>query len=1172
MTEDDGKSPAEASRTHGIERVPLQRIRELNTPATDAKSLAKRRALGDEDTPSSRIRSASPRQDVAPADLASQSATTRPGQLAPPRPRQFIPKLDAGDATAAQPRTSRPLTSGPPDGRPVLAPRTGRGASFAVPAAETAGSSVAQENQKPGSPRSEWDLAGAASGNIEGFTADISYDVGRTVEFKVNTDARTYRIEIYRLGYYGGLGARRVHTLLHDAPAPTMQADPVRDPATGLVDAGTWTVTDSWPVPAGTVSGIYLAKLVRQDGVPGESHIPFVLRDETSTSDIVFQTSDGTWQAYNGWGGANLYGGNGPGGGTAPGRALAVSYNRPIGTRDGIGLFSGPQDYVFGAEYSALRWLERNGYDVSYISGVDASRDAALIRKHRVFTSTGHDEYWTGDQRRNVEAARDAGVNLIFMSGNEVYWKTRLAPSIDGLDTPHRSLICYKETRQGPIDPSEEWTGTWRDPTHSPPGDGGHPENALTGTIFQVDSYRSDSIEIPHGQTKLRFWRNTSVAQTAPGQVASLGPNYLGYEWDESPDNGSRPPGLIELSSTTLAVSTYLMDYGNTTGLNTATHHLTLYRAPSGALVFGAGTVYWAWGLDEVHDLDATPVSRDVQQAMVNLLADMGVQPRTLQDDLTAATPSEDRTPPVSTISTPAAGASLGAGRQVVVSGSANDAGGLVAGVEVSTDDGATWHPASGSPDQWTYLWTTPAPGPHTIRSRAIDDSCNVEAPGPAIGVTVVPSPTVTLFHEDDVPDILSTADTQPVELGVKFTPNASGKVDGIRFYKGPQNTGQHVGSLWSITGTRLATGSSAAETPSGWQEIRFPRPVPVAAGTTYVASYHAPSGGYSVTPNDFVVPRISGQLVAPASAGPHAPNGVFARGGAGTFPTEGLRAATNYWVDVLFSPAATGNNRSPVAVGDSGFSTARDTALAIPAAALLANDTDPDGDALSIAAVGAPQHGTVTFDGVTQTVVFTPAAGYTGPAGFTYTASDGRGGTATASVALAVTPTAATAGLFGAGELPAIATVNDPNPVELGVKIVPASDGMISAIRFFKGPGNIGPHTGSLWSADGARLATGAPLAATASGWQEIRFPTPVAVTAGTTYIASYHTASGNYAASPGGFATTLTRGRLTAPASAASGGNGVFVYGAASAFPTGTFNANNYWVDVVFEPAASA
>src|SRR4029077_7814945 len=110
--------------------------------------------------------------------------------------------------------------------------------------------------------------------------------------------------------------------------------------------------------------------------------IPFIIRDDSSTSSIVFQTDDETWQAYNGWGGSNLYGGVGPG---VNGSAYAVSYNRPITTRDGSegatggGEFGSSNDMLFSAEFPAIEWLEENGYDVSYISGIDAATDGSLL-------------------------------------------------------------------------------------------------------------------------------------------------------------------------------------------------------------------------------------------------------------------------------------------------------------------------------------------------------------------------------------------------------------------------------------------------------------------------------------------------------------------------------------------------------------------------------------------------------------------------------------------------------------------------------------------------------------------------------------------------------------------------------------------------------------------------
>ena len=453
---------------------------------------------------------------------------------------------------------------------------------------------IVAENCLAGSPASEWDISGSGDPSIQGFATDISVNRGTTVSFKVSTNATAYRFDIYRMGYYGGLGARKVASVNPSAALPQNQPNCLNDASTGLIDCGNWAVSGSWAVPATAASGIYFAKLVRADN-GGASHIVFIVRDDASTAPLLFQTSDTTWQAYNNYGGNSLYTGS------PAGRAYKVSYNRPFNTR----AVDNGQDWLFNAEYPMVRWLESNGYDVAYISGVDSHRAGALLRNHKVFLSVGHDEYWSGGQRANVTAARDAGVHLAFFSGNEVFWKTRWEPSIDGSNTANRTLVCYKETHaNAKIDPSPEWTGTWRDPRFSPPSDGGRPENGLAGTIFMAnDTGVPFSIEVPAADGKMRFWRNTSVASLAAGQTATLPVGTLGYEWDSELDNGARPPGLWRLSTTPKTnFSGALLDYGSTYGNGTVTHYLTQYRAPSGALVFGAGTIQWSWGLDASHD------------------------------------------------------------------------------------------------------------------------------------------------------------------------------------------------------------------------------------------------------------------------------------------------------------------------------------------------------------------------------------------------------------------------------------------------------------------------------------------------------------------------------------------------------------------------------------------
>ena len=598
---------------------------------------------------------------------------------------------------------------------------------------------IEAENCLPGTPASQWYVNGAGSPNIQGFTTDISVNVSQTINFKISTPATSYRIDIYRMGYYQGNDGRFITSISVSLPQPQIQPSCLTDSSTGLVDCGSWGVSASWIVPSTATSGVYFARLVRLD--TGEvGAIIFVVRNDSSHSDILVQTSDPTWQAYNDYGGNSLYTGS------PVGRAYKVSYNRPV--KPPVG--TSTQLDFFYREYPILHWLESNAYDVTYSTGVDTDRNGALITQHRIFMSVGHDEYWSGAQRANVEAARAAGVNLAFFSGNEVFWKTRWEPSIDGSNTPYRTLVCYKETsanaRIDPLDSgsSPTWTGFWRDARFSPPADGGRPENALTGMMSQVSAPQDNAITVPQADGRMRFWRNTSIATLGPGQVATLPQSTLGYESDEDVDNGFRPAGLIRLSTTTVAVSQYLYfspsaGYYFTNG--TETHHLTLYRAPSGALVFGAGTIDWWVAVDSDHaGFTGSPADPDVQQAMVNLFADMKVQPANLQSNLASATASTDTTPPTSTITSPAPGTTVTAGSQVTVSGTAQDfGGGVVGGVEVSVDGGASWHPAVGR-ENWSYVFTAATSGTLNALSRAVDDSGNLEVASPYPTITTQPA------------------------------------------------------------------------------------------------------------------------------------------------------------------------------------------------------------------------------------------------------------------------------------------------------------------------------------------------------------------------------------------------------------------------------------------------
>ncbi|HEY6507078.1 MAG TPA: N,N-dimethylformamidase beta subunit family domain-containing protein, partial [Vicinamibacterales bacterium] len=783
------------------------------------------------------------------------------------------------------------------------------GLALMLPAAVArAQNSVADENQLPGNPSSEWEVSGSGDPTIQGFATRMSVLAGETIEFKVSTDATLYRIDVYRLGWYGGSGARLVATVTPSATLPQVQPDPLTDGPSGLVDCGNWAVSASWPVPANAVSGLYIARLVRLD-TQGASHIAFVVR-RAGASDLLFKTSDATWQAYNVWGGNSLYVGNTS---FPSGHAAKVSYNRPFSTRAGGGGSGSSEDWLFNAEYPMVRWLERNGYDVAYTTDVDMDLDPTPVTPalHRVLLSVGHDEYWSAAERAKFEAARGAGVHLAFFSGNEVYWKTRWEPSIDVSGTPHRTLVCYKEGTLGEnvcggkCDPlADTWTGLWRDGCAFPAADGCHPENSLSGQISWDGT--TTSILVPDTFKNLRFWRNTGVALLGSGATATLAPNSLGYEWDFEQYAEHYPAGRVRLSSTSF---------------NGKTHHLSLYRHASGALVFGAGTVQWSWGLDDQHDRGSDPPNPDMQQATMNLFADMSVLPATGQAELVLPTPSSDAAPPASVIGFPPPGASFPAGAPLVITGTAADAAGAVAGVEISVDGGILWHAATGT-TSWSYAWTPEAAGIVTIQSRAVDDLGNLEAPGTspapnAVAVTVTDMACPCTIFPASAPSLSGIFnDGQAIELGMRFRASQDGLVTGVRFWKDASMTGTHVGHLWTNDGVaQLAEVTFSGETSSGWQQASFSTPVPVTANVTYVVSVHSPNGSYPATNPFFTTSYPPLPTTAPVRAladDEDGDNGLY-RYGASGFPTSNYQSS-NYWVDVVYD-VPTGPDDTPPTV-----------------------------------------------------------------------------------------------------------------------------------------------------------------------------------------------------------------------------------------------------------------
>ena len=411
------------------------------------------------------------------------------------------------------------------------------------------------------------------------------------------------------------------------------------------------------------------------------------------------------------------------------------------------------------------------------------------------------------------------------------------------------------------------------------------------------------------------------------------------------------------------------------------------------------------------------------------------------------------------------------------------------------------------------------------------------------------------------------------IELGMKISPTQDGWITAVRFYKQPNNTGAHVGHLWTAGGQQLAEAAFENETASGWQEQTLPEPVPVTAGTTYVVSYHSPLGRFAFSPGYFSGATIgSGALQAPGDG-----NGVYRYGATSGFPTDTWNA-TNYWVDAQFSATPPSDTRAPrvssVAPTDDSVDVATTVKPSVSFDEPMAAGSFGAGSITMRDDLGATIAASIAYDGATKTATLSPAGALGLGRRYTVTVASGAGGpTDTAGNALASgtafsfnTRAGCPCSVFRADEAPLGDAVNDA-PVELGMKITAKEDGWITALRFYKQPGNTGTHVGHLWTTTGTKLGEVTFENETASGWQVAQLPEAVPIAAGQTLITSYYAAQGRFAFSPGFFGSPLDRAPLAAPADFASGGNGVYRYGASSGFPDQTFGASNYWVDASFE-----
>ena len=320
---------------------------------------------------------------------------------------------------------------------------------FAAPVAHAG--TIASENALPGTKAWQPLFNNAPAGAIEGYTGQVSYQSGDTLDFHVSTNpAASYRIVIYRLGYYQGLGGRQIALL----PASNGAAQPVPAPDPyGRVAAG-WPVTDSFTVPSSWVSGSYVAKLVLTSGasIGKSAPVPFIIRS-TAPAPMLIVSSVNTAEAYNSWGGKSLYSFNSSGGVAA----VKVSFDRPYSSN------------VLFFEQPFVSWFEKQGIDASYTTDVDVDADPSqLLAEHFVLVSD-HSEYWSKADRDAYEAARAAGVNLAFWGGDQGTWQVRYEDS-------RRTLVGYK------LNPGDPYANTIYASTSFPAIN--RPECQLLGTSF----------------------------------------------------------------------------------------------------------------------------------------------------------------------------------------------------------------------------------------------------------------------------------------------------------------------------------------------------------------------------------------------------------------------------------------------------------------------------------------------------------------------------------------------------------------------------------------------------------------------------------------------------------------------------------------------------------------
>lgn len=428
------------------------------------------------------------------------------------------------------------------------------------PEATAAPNAVADENERPGS--QGWWGPQAPAHAIEGYAATTAVRPGDRLTLSVSTGpAARYRIDVLRLGWYGGVGARLITTIPSSQGLARTAPDP--DAATGHCAAG-WPATDSVAIGDAWVSGVYVARLVLTTGpsAGGSAYVPFVVRPALDVRpSILVQLGVNTAQAYNHWGGKSLYASNS----TRGEPATKVSFARPFAAWREANLNT---RWPFAWDYQLVRFLEREGYDAGYTTDVDTHREPWSLLGHRVVMLAGHDEYWTREMRDGLDDALRNGSNLACMGANTMYWQARYE---DG----ERTLVEFRASARDPDPDLARKTIRFRD--LQPP----RPECEVLGVQFQ-DGMTAPGLPPRHYVVAAAAVDDPWMEGTGFAAGDELH-GLVGYEWDGLQEGCEPVDGRV------------FFEYRG----DVADAHAVRHVHASGATVFSAGSLQFSWGLDD---------------------------------------------------------------------------------------------------------------------------------------------------------------------------------------------------------------------------------------------------------------------------------------------------------------------------------------------------------------------------------------------------------------------------------------------------------------------------------------------------------------------------------------------------------------------------------------------